>query len=85
VSAARRRDDRRRIRPLADLFGQLDHDPLRAAAVAEPVAVLVALSLADELRATGSQSGDDRIDVFDGECDVGDTRRVRRRVATIGL
>lgn len=44
--------------------------PLRAADVAEPVAVLIALQLADELRAAGSQAGDDGVDVFDGECDV---------------
>ena len=38
--------------------------------VAEPVDVLVALQFADELRATGSQSGDDGVDAFDGECDM---------------
>ncbi len=59
--------------PSADLLGQLgqlDDDPLRAADVAEPVPVLIALQLADELRATGSQAGDDGVDVFDGECDI---------------
>jgi hypothetical protein len=29
----------------------------------------MALQLAAELRATGSQAGDDGVDVFDGECD----------------
>jgi hypothetical protein len=40
--------------PLADLLRSLDHDPLRAADVAEPVAVLAALQLADEFSAAGS-------------------------------
>ncbi len=66
--------------PSADLLGQLDDDPLRAADVAEPVPVLIALQLADELRATGSQAGDDGVDVFDGECDMADARCIRRRV-----
>jgi hypothetical protein len=35
--------------PLADPLRRLDDDSLRAADVAEPVAVLVALQLADEL------------------------------------
>ena len=35
--------------PLADLLRQLDDDPLRAADVAEPIAVFVALQLANEL------------------------------------
>ncbi len=71
--------------PSADLLGQLDDDPLRAADVAEPVAVLIALQLADELRATGSQAGDDGVDVFDGECDMADARCVRRRVSVATL
>ena len=37
----------------ADLFRQLDDDPLGAADVAEPVAVLVAHQLADEFGAAG--------------------------------
>jgi hypothetical protein len=41
--------------------------------VAEPVNVLVALQFADEFNATRSQSGDDGVDVLDGECDVVDT------------
>jgi hypothetical protein len=71
--------------PSADLLGQLDDDPLRAADVAEPVAVLIALQLADELRATGSQAGDDGVDVFDGECDMAEARCVRRRVPVAAL
>jgi hypothetical protein len=51
------------IIPSADVLCQLDDDPLGAADVAEPVAVLVALQLADELSAAGSQAGDDRVDV----------------------
>ena len=42
-------------RTSADLLGRLDHDPLRAANVAEPIAVVVALHVANELRAEGSQ------------------------------
>jgi hypothetical protein len=53
--------------PLADLLRQLDDDSLRAADVAEPVAVLVALELADEFSAAGSQAGNDGVDVLDGE------------------
>jgi hypothetical protein len=53
--------------PLADLLRELDDDSLRAADVAEPVAVLVALQLADEFSAAGSQAGDDGVDVLDGE------------------
>src|SRR6476646_2484570 len=73
-------------RTSADLLRQLDDDPLGAADVAEPVAVLVALQLADELSAAGSQAGDDGCEVFDGECDMADARCVRRRVpvATLG-
>ena len=59
---------------------QLDDDPLGAAEVAEPAADLVALQLADELSAAGSQAG---VDVFDGECDMADARCVRRRAAAL--
>jgi hypothetical protein len=52
--------------PLADLLRQLDDDSLRAADVAEPVAVLVALHLADEFSAAGSEAGNDGVDVLDG-------------------
>ena len=41
--------------------------PSRAADVAEPVAVLVLLELADELSAAGSQTGNDGVDALDGE------------------
>ena len=44
-----------RPEPSADLLRQLDDDPLRAADVAEPIAVFVALHLANELRVAGSQ------------------------------
>ena len=64
--------------PLADLLRQLDDDPLRAADVAEPVAVLVALQLADELSAACSRTGDDGVDVLDRECEIAETRCVRR-------
>jgi hypothetical protein len=45
--------------PLADLLRALDDDSLRAADIAEPVAVLVGLHLADEFSAAGSQAGND--------------------------
>jgi hypothetical protein len=64
---------------------QLDDDSLGAADVAEPVAVLVALQLADELSAAGSQAGDDGVDVFDGECYMADARCVRRLVPVAAL
>jgi len=67
------------VDPLAYLLRQLDDDSLRAADVAEPVAVLVALQLADEFSAAGSQAGNGGVDVVDGECNVADTWRVRRR------
>jgi hypothetical protein len=57
----------------------------RAADVAEPVAVLVALQLADEFSAAGSQAGDDGVGVLDGERDVADTRCVGRRVPVVAL
>jgi hypothetical protein len=63
----------------ANLLRQLDDHPLRAADVAEPVTVFVALHLVDELRAAGSQASDG-VDVVDGECDMADARRVRGRV-----
>src|SRR5439155_12324361 len=58
----------------------LDDDPLRAADVAEPTAVFVALHLANELPAAGSQASDDGVDIVDCECDMADARGVRRRV-----
>jgi hypothetical protein len=66
--------------PSADLLRQLDDDPLRAADVAEPIHVFVALHLADELRAAGSQVGDNGVDIVDRERDMADARGVRRRV-----
>ena len=47
-----------------------ERDSLRAADVTEPVALLVALQLADEFSAAGSQAGNDGVDVLDGEFDV---------------
>jgi hypothetical protein len=71
--------------PSADLLRQLDDDSRRAADVAEPVAVLVTLQLADQFSAVGSQAGNDGVDVLDGECDVADTRGVGRRVRVVAL
>jgi hypothetical protein len=73
------------LTPSTDALCQLDDDSLRAADVAEPVAVLVALQLADELSAAGSQAGDDGVDVFDRERDMADARCIRRRVPVAAL
>src|SRR5919197_1152699 len=70
-----------RAEPSAHLLRQLDDDPLRAADVAEPIAVFVTLHLANELRAAGSQAGADGVDVVDFECEMADARGVRRRVS----
>jgi hypothetical protein len=53
---------------LAELLGQRDDDPLGAANVAEPVAVLVLRHLSNEFRAVASQTGDSGVDVVDGGC-----------------
>jgi hypothetical protein len=47
--------------------------PLRAADVAEPVTVFVALHPTNELRAAGLQPGDGGVDVIDCKCDTADT------------
>jgi len=54
--------------------------PSRAADAAEPMAVFVALHLANELRAAGSQASDEGVDVVDCECNMADARGVRQRV-----
>jgi hypothetical protein len=60
----------------ADLLRWLDDDPLRAANAAEPVAVLVAPELADELGAAGEKAGGHGIDVLEDEWNlIGSTRR----------
>src|SRR6266550_3616068 len=64
----------------ADLLRQLDDDPLRAADVAEPIAVFVVLHLVDELTAAGSHAGDGSVDVVDCECEMAHARGVRRRL-----
>ena len=50
---------------------------LRASYVAEPVAVFVALQLADEFSARARMAGGDGVDVRDGECDVAEPRVFR--------
>jgi hypothetical protein len=69
---------------LADLLRQLDDDPLRAADAAEPVAA-PGVDLSDELDTAGSQAGEDGVDVFNRECDVAETRGVRRLVPVVAL
>src|SRR5205823_2014727 len=61
-----------------DLLCQLDDDPLGAADVAEPVAVLVPHQLADEFGAMGPQAVEDILDAFHREHNMPDARRVRR-------
>ena len=53
--------------PLADPLRWLDENSRRAAHVAEPVDVLVALQRTNEFSAAGSQAGNDAVDVLDGE------------------
>ena len=67
----------------ADLLCQLDDDPLRAADVAESIAVFVALHLANELHAAGSQASDDGVDPMqqDGAVAEHQVRVVARVVA----
>src|SRR4051812_5462951 len=72
-------------RPSADLLRQLDDDPRRAAHVAEPIAVLVVLQLADQLAAMRSQAGEGGLDVVDDEQDVPDVRGVGRRRPVVAL
>ncbi len=62
----------------ADLLRQHDDDALRAADVAEPVTVFVALHLARALRAAGLQPRDGGVDVIDGKSETADTQSVRR-------
>src|SRR3954468_15491504 len=81
----RRAPDRTMGHPSADLLRQLDDEPRRAAHVAEPVAVLVVLQLADELAAMRSQAGEGCLDVVDDEEDVADARGVGRRRPVVTL
>jgi hypothetical protein len=67
VPANVRDNPRHRDSTVSKLFRQLDDDSLRATDVAELVAVLVALHLADQLGASGSQAGDDGVDIVNGE------------------
>jgi hypothetical protein len=80
-----RPSDEKRSYPSADALCQLDNDPFWAAYVAEPVAVLVALQLAHELSALGLQTCNDGVNVFDSECDMADSRCVRRCVLVAAL
>jgi hypothetical protein len=63
-------------RPSADPFRKFYDDPFRAAEVAESIDVLVALDLANQLPAVGSQTGDGGVDVVDCECEMADARGV---------
>jgi hypothetical protein len=66
----------------AELLRQLDDDLLWAADVAEPIAVYLALHLANELCVAGSQAGDDGIDVVDRECEMAEARGCDRQADT---
>src|SRR5215212_3526316 len=81
----RRAPDRTMRHPSADLLRQLDDDSRRAAHIAEPVAVLVVLQLADQLAAMRSQAREGCLDVVDDEEDVADTRGVGRRRPVVAL
>ena len=59
-------------------FRQLDDDPLGATDVAEPVAVLVLLQLADEFGAVSPQAVEDIVDALYRERGMTDAQRVRR-------
>src|SRR5204862_7381897 len=69
----------------ADPVGQLDDDALRAADVAEPQHVSVALHVANELAAASSHAGHDGVDVVDYECDMADAPRICRRLRVAAL
>ncbi len=59
-------------RPLGLLIPNRARTSPRRADLAEPIAVFVALHLANELRAAGSQASDDGVDIVDCECDMAD-------------
>jgi hypothetical protein len=61
-----------------DLLRKLDDDPLGAADVTEPVAVLVLLQFADELCAVSPQAVEEIVDALYREGDMTDSQRVRR-------
>src|SRR5215216_5745568 len=68
----------------AELLGQSDDDALRAAHEAKPVDVLVLRDLADEFRTVATETGNDVVDVLDGEHDAAYAQRVRRRAFRLG-
>src|SRR3977135_1196051 len=69
----------------ADLLRKLDDDALRAADVAEPIAVFVAHHLANELRAAGLQASDHGVNVVVCEFHMAVARVVRRRLPVAAL
>ena len=71
--------------PLADPFRQLDDDSLRAADVAEPVAVLIAHQLADELGATSWREATTASMSSTANVRMADARCVRLRVPVVAL
>src|SRR5436309_4941027 len=64
--------------PSAELFRQLDDDPRGAADVTEPIDVLVALHLTDELGPVGAQAGESCVEVVDRECEVANAGGIGR-------
>jgi hypothetical protein len=62
-----------RARTSAKLLGKHDDDPLRAAAIAEPVPVLVALHPTRSSPPRACNPGDGGVDVIDGKGDTADT------------
>jgi hypothetical protein len=65
----------------AQLLGQSDDDALRAADVAEQIAVLEPGDLADEFAAVRAQAGNGVLEVVDGEHDPVRAQNVVRPVA----
>jgi hypothetical protein len=64
----------------ADLLIQPNENSFGAADVAEPIAVLVLLQLANEFGAMGAQASENVLNVGDGEHYATDAERVRRCV-----
>src|SRR5437764_11693549 len=63
----------------AELLGKRDNDALRPADVSEPVRGLV-LHFANELGPMGAHTGNDSVDIIDGEHDATHAQRVHRRI-----
>ena len=72
------------LTPSADPLRQFDDDPVRAADVAEPIEIFVALYRADERPAQRLQAEDDGVDVVDCEREMAEAGDIRRRARFAG-